>query len=152
MNKIIDKIMTKKINKIYNKITEKVIPKKTVESVEKIVSIENKRLKLIKNIMIFLTIIICLSVILSTIYGATTTPTLVNKLNSAFKKIQEYLVKLATPTAGIAIATGVMMRKLSFGDEEKMVKGKKVIVNAIVGYAIIISIDLIIKFVSSVLA
>ena len=43
------------------------------------------------------------------------------------------------------------MRKLSFGDEEKMVKGKKVIVNAIICYGVIISIDLIIKFVESVL-
>ena len=43
------------------------------------------------------------------------------------------------------------MRKLSFGDEEKMSKGKKVIINAIVCYGIIISIDIIIKFVESVL-
>ena len=45
------------------------------------------------------------------------------------------------------ILHGVLMRKLSFGDEEKLIKGKKVIVNAIIGYAIIISIDLIIKFI-----
>ena len=43
------------------------------------------------------------------------------------------------------------MMKLSFGDEEKMLKGKKVIINAIVGYGIIISIDLIIKFVDAIL-
>lgn len=151
MNKI-KKVSNGIINKIYNKNIEKSRIEKYQKNTETKMILENKSLKIIKNIMIFLTIIICLSVVLSTIYGATTTPTLVNKLNSAFKKIQEYLVKLATPTAGIAIATGVMMRKLSFGDEEKMVKGKKVIVNAIVGYAIIISIDLIIKFVSSVLA
>lgn len=84
------------------------------------------------------------------VYGASD-PTLVTKLNTAFKKIQGYLVKLATPIAGIAIAAGVLMRKLSFGDEEKMIKGKKVIVNAIVGYAIILSIDLIIKFVDALI-
>lgn len=151
MNKI-KKVSYEIINKIYNKKVEKSRINKYQKNAETTIILENKRLKIMKNIMIFLTIIICLSIILSTIYGATTTPTLVTKLNSAFKKIQEYLVKLATPTAGIAIATGVMMRKLSFGDEEKMVKGKKVIVNAIVGYAIIISIDLIIKFVSSVLS
>lgn len=96
--------------------------------------------------------IVSFCIVFSTIYGASaTTPTLVNKLNSALKNIQSYLVKIAAPAAGVAIATGVLMRKLSFGDEEKMVKGKKVIVNAIVCYGIIISIDLIIKFVDSVL-
>lgn len=88
---------------------------------------------------------------ISSIYGATTTPTLVNKLNTALKKIQEYLIKLATPAAGVAIAVGVLIRKFSFGDEEKMVKGKKTIINAIVGYGIIISINLIIKFIDSLL-
>lgn len=84
------------------------------------------------------------------VYGASD-PTLVTKINSAFKKILGYLQKVATPIAGVTIATGVLMRKLSFGDEEKMVKGKKVIVNAIIGYAIIISIDLIIKFIDALL-
>ena len=81
---------------------------------------------------------------------AATTPTLVTKLNSALKKILEYLEKLATPAAGVAIATGVLIRKLSFGDEEKMVIGKRVIVNAIVGYLIIQLIDLIIKFIEGI--
>ena len=43
------------------------------------------------------------------------------------------------------------VHNVMFGDEEKMVKGKKVIVNAIICYGVIISIDLIIKFVESVL-
>ena len=83
------------------------------------------------------------------VFGATT-PTLVTKLNTALKKILEYLEKLSTPAAGVAIATGVMIRKLSFGDEEKMVIGKRVIINAIVGYLIIQLIDLIIKFIEGI--
>ncbi len=102
-----------------------------------------------KVVFVFTFVIIC-SLYFSGVYGATD-PTLVTKLNSALKKIQSYLVKLATPAAGVAIASGVLIRKLSFGSEEKMVIGKKIIVNAILGYAIIISIDLIIKFVDSVL-
>lgn len=86
--------------------------------------------------------------IFSNIYSATD-PTLVTKINSALKKIQGYLVKFSTPAAGVAIASGVLMRKFSFGNEEKMVMGKKVIINAIVGYAIVLSIDLIIKFVDA---
>lgn len=101
-------------------------------------------------------IILCVFIIImilstcATVYGATD-PTLVNKLNTVFKRIQGYLVKLATPIAGVAIATGILMRKLSFGDEEKMIMGKKVVINAIIGYAVIVSIDLIIKFVDTVL-
>lgn len=78
-------------------------------------------------------------------------PTLVTKINSALKKIQGYLVKFATPAAGVAIASGVLMRKFSFGNEEKMNIGKKVIINAIIGYAIVLSIDLIIKFVDALI-
>ena len=98
-----------------------------------------------------LAIIIGVMVLLSTSYVfAATTPTLVTKLNSALKKILDYLEKLATPAAGVAIATGVLIRKLSFGDEEKMVIGKRVIVNGIVGYLIIQLIDLIIKFIEGI--
>lgn len=109
--------------------------------------IKNIKFKNIVMVMLILGLIVNFT---SIIYGATN-PTLVTKLNIAMKKILGYLETLATPIAGVAIATGVLMRKLSFGDDEKMIKGKKVIVNAIVGYAIIISIDLIIKFVESLL-
>ena len=86
----------------------------------------------------------------TSIVFAVTTPTLVTKLNTALKKILEYLEKLSTPAAGVAIATGVMIRKLSFGDEEKMIIGKRVIINAVVGYLIIQLIDLIIKFIEGI--
>jgi Fe2+ transport system protein B len=107
--------------------------------------LKNKKYLKIFTIICF----VCILITFSSVYGVD--PTLVTRLNSAFKKIQEYLVKLAVPAAGVAIATGVMIRKFSFGDEEKMAIGKKVIMNAIVCYGIIISIDLIIKFVDSVL-
>lgn len=103
----------------------------------------------IKKIIVII-IVFSIMIKFTDIYGATD-PTLVTKLNSAFKKIQGYLIKLSTPIAGIAIASGVLMRKLSFGDDEKMMKGKKVIINAIVGYAIILSIDLIIKFIDGLI-
>lgn len=110
-------------------------------------NLEKTRLNRIVIIIFTFAIIINFT---SIIYGATN-PTLVTKLNTAMKKILGYLQTLAIPVAGVAIAVGVLMRKLSFGDDEKMVKGKKIIVNAIVGYGIIISIDLIIKFVDSLL-
>lgn len=99
-----------------------------------------------KKIFIILIVIIFST---SCVFAATT-PTLVTKLNTALKNILSYLKKLATPAAGVAIATGVMIRKLSFGDEEKMIIGKRVIVNSIVGYLIIQLIDLIIKFIEGI--
>ena len=87
---------------------------------------------------------------LNNIYAAASTPTLINKLNTALKKILTYLEKLATPAAGVAIATGVMIRKLSFGDEEKLILGKRTIINAIIGYLMIQLIDLIIKFIEEI--
>lgn len=88
----------------------------------------------------------------SNILGATgTNPTLVNKLNSALKNILGYLKTLSTPIASIAIVSGVMVRKLSFGDEEKMIKGKKIIINALIGYSVVLCLDWIIKFLETVL-
>ena len=104
----------------------------------------------IKKFVIFSILLSVIILNFSVIYGATD-PTLVTKVNSAFKKIKGYLVKISLPAAGVAIASGVLIRKFSFGNEEKMVMGKKIIVNAILGYAIIISIDIILKFVDSVI-
>ncbi len=103
-----------------------------------------------KNKKIIAVIMLVLLLFSTSCVFAATTPTLVTKLNSALKKILEYLEKLSTPAAGVAIATGVLIRKLSFGDEEKMVIGKRVIINAIVGYLIIQLIDLIIKFIEGI--
>lgn len=102
-----------------------------------------------KNVLTILILLVVLFLTVSNIYAATT-PTLVNRLNSALKNILSYLEKLATPAAGVAIASGVMIRKFSFGDEEKLVIGKRVIINAIVGYGIILLIDLILKFIEAV--
>lgn len=111
------------------------------------------KVKELKNKKIILSLILfCFFISFSFVYGATTTnPTLVTKLNSAMKKIITYLETLATPIASIALIVGILMRKLSFGDEEKLAKGKKVIINAIVGYALVLSLDWIISFLQTIL-
>jgi len=102
------------------------------------------KMKLIGIILVFIIMFnVCSSVF------AATTPTLVNKLNTILKKIKEYMVKLAGPACALAIATGVMIRKLSFGDEEKMLVGKRVIINAIFCYFLILLVDLIVKFIEA---
>ena len=100
--------------------------------------------------IVFVVMLLILIVQVNFVFAAAKTPTLVTKLNSALKNILTYIKKLATPAAGVAIATGVMIRKLSFGDEEKLRTGKKTIVNAIVGYLIVQLIDLIIKFIEAI--
>lgn len=108
---------------------------------------QNKK-EIIKVGIIVIFIIFLYSV--ECVYAAPATPTLVTKLTSAFKKIKEYLIKIAGPIAAVAIVSGIIIRKLSFGDEEKMVVGKRVIVNAIGGYFVILLVDLIIKFIEAI--
>lgn len=88
--------------------------------------------------------------LISSVFAASSTPSLVTKINSAFTKILGYLEKISTPIASVCIVSGILIRKLSFGDEYKMMIGKKIIVNSIVGYASIRLIDLIIKFIETV--
>lgn len=73
------------------------------------------------------------------------TPTLIRKLNSALGKIKSWFEKLALPASGVALAVGIFVRKFSFGDEQKLALGKKIIVNAVVGYAMILCIDMILR-------
>ena len=47
-------------------------------------------------------------------------PKLISKLDSAFQKIEKWLIKLATPAAAVAVGTGIFMKKFSFGDEERI--------------------------------
>ena len=86
------------------------------------------------------------------IYAVTDkSPILVNKFKRAFEKIQEYLILIATPTAGVAICTGLLMRKFSFGDEERVRTAKKLIRGTIIAYALIISTKLILNFILVIL-
>lgn len=52
---------------------------------------------------------------------------LISKLDSAFQKIENWLIKLATPAAAVAVGTGIFMKKFSFGDEERIRTGKKLL-------------------------
>ena len=54
-------------------------------------------------------------------------PEIVDKLNSAFEKIESWMLKLATPAAAVAVAVGLFMKKFSFGDEERLRIAKKLI-------------------------
>lgn len=110
------------------------------------------KLKKALPIFLFFTIIFC-SISISSIYAASSmsTPSLVTKINNAFTKIQKYLVKISIPICGVCIISGILLRKLCFGDEQKAILGKRMIINSVIGYAAIQSIDVIIKFIDSVI-
>ena len=79
------------------------------------------------------------------------TPKIVTKLNDAFTKIEEWLLKLATPAAAVAVGTGVFMKKFSFGDDERMRLGKKLIKNSLFSYGFILALDLILAAIKSLM-
>ncbi len=76
-------------------------------------------------------------------------PKLISTINSAFKDIESWILKIATPAAAVAVGTGVFMKKFSFGDEEKIRTGKKLIKGSLFSYAFILAIDLILSAIQS---
>lgn len=100
-------------------------------------------------ITIFFVFIIFYVVLIPFSYAAE--PKLISKLNSAFFKIEDWLIKLSTPAAAVAVGTGVFMKKFSFGDEERIRIGKKIIRNSLFSYGFILSIDLILSAIKSLL-
>ena len=79
------------------------------------------------------------------------TPKIVTKLNEAFTKIEEWLLKLATPAAAVAVGTGVFMKKFSFGDEERIRIAKKLIRSSLFSYGFILAIDLILSAIKTLI-
>lgn len=72
-------------------------------------------------------------------------PKLVNTITSAFDKVKTWLLNIATPAAAVAVGTGVFMKKFSFGDEERLRTGKRLIRGSLFSYAFILCIDLILS-------
>ena len=79
------------------------------------------------------------------------TPKLVNTINDAFENIKDWILKISTPAAAVAVGTGVFMKKFSFGDEEKIRTGKKLIRGSLFSYAFILAIDLILSAINSLI-
>lgn len=76
---------------------------------------------------------------------------LVNTINKAFEQIENWLLKLSTPAAAVAVGCGVFMKKFSFGDEERIRTGNKLIKGSLFSYAFILAIDLILSAIKSLI-
>ena len=102
--------------------------------------------KLLFTVVLSTYIILILS---TTVFAAT--PKLVTKINDAFEDIDSWILKISTPAAAVAVCTGALMRKFSFGDEEKIITGKKLITGSLFSYAFILAIDLILSAIQSLI-
>lgn len=107
--------------------------------------------KLFYTIFIFLFSLILLNTLSVSSY-AWGDPEIVSKINSAFETIEGWILKIATPAAAVAVGSGVFMKKFSFGDEEKIRTGKKIIKGSLFSYAFILAIDLILSAIKSLVA
>ena len=103
-----------------------------------------------KFIIIFILFSIYLLVFSSICFAAD--PKLITTIKKAFESIESWILKLATPAAAVAVGTGVFMRKFSFGDEEKIRTGKKLIRGSLFSYAFILAIDLVLSAIKSLIS
>lgn len=83
----------------------------------------------------------------STCYAGT--PKLITNLEKNLDTIKTWIIRIATPAAAVAIGAGVLMKKFSFGDEERVVQGKKLIRSTLFSYAFVLSVDLVLKAIQS---
>lgn len=105
-----------------------------------------------KKLLIFLIFIIIFSFLFFNNPVFAADPKLVTKINNAFEKIEGWLIKLSTPAAAIAITTGIFIKKFSFGDEERIRIGKKLIRSSIFSYIFLLLLDLFLSTIQNLLS
>ena len=102
------------------------------------------------KIIIFLLIILFIFFISSYSYAAD--PKIVTTIKKGFESIESWIIKISTPAAAVAVGTGVFMKKFSFGDEEKIRTGKRLIRGSLFSYGFILAIDLILSAIKSIIS
>lgn len=104
-----------------------------------------------KNNLFIIFILVLIFIFIFSNFSFAAYPKLISTLNSAFEKIKSWMVSLATPAAAVAVASGVFMKKFSFGDDERMRIGKKLIRTALVSYGLILVLDLVLSTIQNLL-
>lgn len=79
-------------------------------------------------------------------------PELIETINSAFTNILSWILTIATPAAAVGVSTGIFMRKFSFGDEEKIKTGKKLVKGSLFSYAFLLATNLILSAIESLIS
>ena len=106
---------------------------------------KNKKRKILKILGVLLYFLILENISIAA------DPKLISTLTNAFEKIEGYIIKISTPAAAVAVGTGVLMKKFSFGDEEKIRTGKRLIRGSLFSYGFMLSIDLILSLIKTLL-
>jgi Ni,Fe-hydrogenase I cytochrome b subunit len=92
----------------------------------------------------------CFMVLLITgISYAATYPQIMNNVEAALDKIKTWMITIATPAAAIGVITGVLIKKFSFGDTERMLTGRRLIRASLSSYALVVGIDLVLKAITT---
>lgn len=78
-------------------------------------------------------------------------PKIVTTIKKGFEAIESWILKISTPAAAVAVGTGVFMKKFSFGDEERIRTGKRLIRGSLFSYGFILAIDLILSAIKSII-
>ncbi len=108
-------------------------------------------IRVIKALVFLILITLLVFILLNTISYAGANPAFIQTTSQAFEKIQKYIVRIATPISAVSLGVGLLMRKFSFGEEERIRTAKKVIRGTLVSYALILSVDLILELVKTIL-
>ncbi len=142
----------KKINIKYYKISES---NKFDNDVKKSNSnnAQNKGRKKYKIIILFSTFTLLFSLFTISyagLFGGS--DDLTSKITKGLSQIEDWILKIATPAAAVSIGFGLLMKKFSFGDEEKITLGKKLIRSTIFSYAFILLIDPVISAIQTLFA
>ncbi len=114
-----------------------------------------KAKKVLGKITKLLILLIIISILTFFVLNITTyagaNPAFIQTTSQAFEKIQKYIVRIATPISAVSLGVGLLMRKFSFGEEERIRTAKKIIRGTLVSYALILSVDLILELVKTIL-
>ncbi len=107
--------------------------------------------KIIKTLIILTFMTLIYTLFLNSVSYAGANPAFVQTTAQAFEKIQKYIVRISTPISAVSLGVGFLMRKFSFGEEERIRTAKKIIRGTLVSYALILSVDLILELVKTLL-
>lgn len=102
-----------------------------------------------KNKGVVIVIVFCVLIVTASFAATVKYPVIMNNLSAALTKIQSWLVTIATPAAAIGVITGVLIKKFSFGDVERMLTGRRLIRSSFVSYGVVVGIDLILKAITT---
>jgi len=102
-----------------------------------------------KSKVFFIFILAFIYIFVFTSFALAADPKLITTIKKAFESIESWILKISTPAAAVAVGTGIFMKKFSFGDEERIRTGKKLIRGSLFSYAFILAIDLILSAIKS---